>query len=158
MAETPGGDDVQALLDRLRIRELQAAYGDIVTRQAWPELVPLFHPTASITLDLRGAEPVRLVGPVELGHFIRDAVARFEFFEFALLNTVIDQLDGDAARGRLYMWELRHLAATGEWSNAFGLYQDEYSRLDGRWVFTARRYSSLARVGDTATVFPLPPM
>jgi hypothetical protein len=43
------------------------------------------------------------------------------------------------------MWELRQIAATHRWSNAYGRYQDRYTGLDGRWVFAERRYSSLAR-------------
>ena len=89
-----------------------------------------------------------------------DAVSeRFEFFEFALLNAVVDVIGPDDATGRLYMWELRQDRESGRWTNAFGLYRDRYERLDGRWVFAARDYASLARSsasGDGMDVFAIP--
>jgi hypothetical protein len=56
------------------------------------------------------------------------------------------------------MWELRQ-DTRQRWSNAYGLYRDEYALADGRWQFAARRYSSLARSasdGDGMEVFTVP--
>ena len=99
-----------------------------------------------------------VTGGEAIGELIASSIERFEFFEFALLNAVVD-VDGDTAAGRLYMWELRQDAATHRWSNAYGLYQDRYARVDGRWVFAERRYASLARSapdGEGMVVFPVP--
>jgi hypothetical protein len=148
-------DDAVAYLS---ITRLQAAYADVVTRRAWPELEPLFLPDAPIHVDTVSRPVIELVGATALGEFVGDAIAHFEFFEFVILNTVVHVDLDETARGRLYMVELRQDAATGEWSNAFGVYHDDYAIVDGQWCFAERSYQSLARkVGlDRAEVFPFP--
>jgi hypothetical protein len=150
-------DDLRA---RIEIGDLQARYGDAVTRRAWGELPALFTPGCPITLDLRNGTVVEHAGGAAIGAFIAASIERFEFFEFALLNAVVDLGPGpDEATGRLYMWELRQDAGTHRWTNAYGLYRDRYERVDGRWVFAARRYASLARsaaTGDGMDVFDVP--
>ncbi len=140
-------------LDQVALRRLQARYGDIVTRRAWSELDSIILPDARIELDLRRSEPITLSGPTELAAMIDGAVARFEFFEVALLNAVVDVVDDGpretrTATGRVYMWDLRQDRESGRWTNAFGLYRDHYVRHEGRWVIGSRRYSSLARTAD----------
>jgi hypothetical protein len=150
--------ELREALDHLAISRLQAAYGDAVTRQAWHELPPMFLPGCPVRLDLRDGRVIEHIGAEAIGAFISASIKRFEFFEFALLNSVID-VRGDAATGRLYMWELRQDIATHRWSNAFGLYHDDYRRVDGRWLFAARKYASLARTapdGDGRDVFTMP--
>lgn len=159
MATEPDPHELRAALDELAIRRLQAAYGDAVSRQAWAELGPMFAPGAPIELDLRDGATRRFEGGEAIAAFIAGSIERFEFFEFALLNAVVDAPGGDTASGRLYMWELRQLADGRGWSNAYGLYRDRYAKLEGRWVFAERRYSSLARThpdGDGMVVFDIP--
>jgi hypothetical protein len=149
--------ELRGALDVLAISRLQSAYGDVVTRQAWHELIPLFRPDCPVRLDLRDGRVLEKVGPEEIGAFIAASIERFEFFEFAVLNAVVDVLSEDTATGRVYIWELRQ--ESGRWSNAFGLYQDTYQRIDGQWVFAERHYSSLARSapdGNGMEVFPVP--
>ena len=158
MPAVPDASQLQQAVDEWSIQRLQAAYGDAVTRRAWDELTPMFRDDCPIRLDLRTGTVRDLVGPEAIARFIAESIERFEFFEFALLNSVV-QVEGDAARGRLYMWELRQDAATGRWSNAYGLYRDRYERVDGRWVFARRDYSSLARSapdGSGMEVFTVP--
>ena len=145
-------------LDLLAISRLQSAYGDVVTRRAWSELGPMFLPDCPVRLDLRGGTVIEHVGPDAIGEFIASSLERFGFFEFALLNAVVN-VDGDGATGRLYMWELRQDSSTERWTNAFGLYEDTYQRHDGGWVFASRQYSSLARTaadGKGMDVFSIP--
>lgn len=145
-------------LDCLAITRLQAAYGDIVTRRAWDELVPLFLPDCPIRLDLRDGRVIEHVGPAAIASFIASSIERFELFEFAILNAVVD-VQGDEATSRLYMWEIRQDALTHGRSDAYGLYRDRYARVDGRWLFSARDYSSLARSaveGPAMVVFDVP--
>jgi hypothetical protein len=142
-------------LTYLAITRLQAAYADVVTRRAWPELADLFLPDAPIHVDTVTAATHELTGPRELGEFIGAAIERFEFFEFVILNTVVHVSSPEAARGRLYMVELRQDRDSGRWTNAFGVYHDTYRRLDGHWRFAERHYQSLARTGR-AEVFPFP--
>lgn len=153
-------------IDVIAISRVQAAYADVVTRRAWPELRDLFRPDAPVEVDTVTAAPVELTGPDGIGSFISGAIERFEFFEFVILNShIVTGVDGDpdAARARLYMCELRLESATeekpaGQWSNAFGIYHDDYVRHDGRWWFARRRYQSLARIelSGRAEVFPFP--
>ena len=158
MQVQPGADPGDRLdretIDYIALRRLQNRYADVVTRRAWSELATLFLPDAQVVIDRRNVEPLVLSGPGAVGDFIAGAIAHFDLFEFVVLNTVID-IDGDAARTRLYMWEARHDPVSGR-SDAFGLYQDEHRRVDGRWWFSGRRYQTLARTqpADFA-VFPL---
>jgi hypothetical protein len=148
-------------IDVVAVSRVQAAYADVVTRRAWPELRDLFRPDAPVEVDTVTAAPIALTGPDEVGSFISGAIERFEFFEFVILNshivTGVDR-DPDAARARLYMCELRQESSTGRWSNAFGIYHDDYVRHEGRWWFARRRYQSLARIAlsERAEVFPFP--
>jgi len=145
-------------LEYIAITRLQAAYADVVTRRAWPELEALFLEDAPIHVDTVTQAVVELVGPRALGEFVGSAIERFEFFEFVILNTVIDVGSDATAHARLYMVELRQERGSGEWSNAFGLYRDRYVSVDGGWRFAERHYQSLARkIGtDPAAVFPIP--
>jgi hypothetical protein len=137
------------------VQRLQAAYGDAVTRRAWDEVRALFEPHAVVHIDTRTRAPFSLEGPEVLVEFIERALEPFVFFEFAILNAVAE-VDGHRATGRVYICELRHDRA-GEWTQAYGLYQDRYARRDGTWRITERHYTSLARTGPTIESFPLPP-
>jgi hypothetical protein len=155
----PDVDVARETIDYVAITRLQSAYGDAVNRRAWPEFDQLFLPTAPVRVDTVTNPVVDVTGPTELGAFIAGAIERFAFFEFVILNTHVD-LHGDSARGRVFMCELRqeHDEAGGHWSNAFGVYHDDYVRRDARWWFARRRYQSLARFSTTARadVFPFP--
>ena len=142
----------------LAITRLQASYADVVTRRAWAELEPLFAPAAPIHIDTVSRPVIELVGASSLGEFIAESIAQFEFFEFVILNTVVRVSPDGVARGRVYMVELRQERATGEWSNAFGVYHDDYARRDGQWCFAERHYQSLARkfATEPAAIFAFP--
>jgi hypothetical protein len=157
-------DDVrlEETANLVAIQQLQAAYADAVTRRAWPELTELFLPDCPVEIDTRKGEPIRVVGGDGVGTFVEAAIARFDFFEFVILSSHL-YLDGpDEARGRLYLCEVRHEREPGVRSEAFGLYHDHYRRLDGRWWFARRQYSSLARTatdpdqGRAMDTFPVP--
>jgi hypothetical protein len=146
--------------DYLSIVRLQAAYGDAVTRRAWDELGPMFLPDCPIRLDLRHGSVIEETGPVAIGALIARSIERFEFFAFTVVNTVVDVApDGAAATGRLYIRELRQERDGHRWSTAYGLYRDTYRKVEGRWRFATRDYSSLARTsadGDGMDVFQIP--
>jgi len=137
------------------IQRLQAAYADAVTRRDWDAVRGLFEPDAVVHIDTRTREPFELAGPRALVDFIEDAIRRFTFFEFTILNTTV-ALDGGEATGRVYLCEVR-AEADGTWSEAYGLYRDSYRRRDGAWRIAGRQYTSLARRGPGGTeVFDLP--
>lgn len=151
----PTPDLDQETLDYVAIQRLQSRYADIVTRRAFGELERIFVPQIPVVIDRVDVEPLRLIGAKAVGDFIAGAIAHFDLFEFVILNTVVD-IAGDHAKARMYMWELRHDRVGGR-SDAYGLYRDDYQRVEGRWLFAARRYQTLARTlpADFA-VFPLP--
>ena len=142
----------------LAVTRLYAAYADVVTRRAWPELDALFAPDAPIRIDRVNLPPIEFDGAARLGEFVATSIERYEFFEFVILNHVVRVQSADAARGRLYMVELRQDRESGKWSNAFGVYHDELVLFDGSWRFARRHYQSLARKAGAqrADVFPFP--
>ena len=146
----------------ITLRRLQNRYADIVTRRAWPELAEIFRPDCRLDLDLAD-RTARHVGPDAIGHFIAESIARFSFFHFVPLNTVIeiDEPSGHAA-ARLYIHELRVEQETGRRSDAYGVYHDVFERKDtGQWWFARRHYGSFSRTApetsrEDQVVFPLP--
>jgi hypothetical protein len=151
-------DLAQDTIDYIGITRLQAVYGDVVNRRAWPEFHDLFLPDAHVRIDTVTNPVVEANGPAELAEFIGGAVERFEFFEFVVLNARVEigrDGDPDAAWARVFMCELRQEAASGRFTTAFGVYHDDYARVGGRWWFARRRYQSLARSGR-GEVFPFP--
>lgn len=148
----PSPEEARSLL---AVHRLQTSYGDAVTRRAWDEVGELFEPGAVVRVDTRTRAPFELVAPDALVEFIAGSLETFVFFEFAILNAVAD-VDGDQATGRVYICELRRDAA-GEWSQAYGLYQDRYRRTDRDWRIEGRHYTSLARTGPRIETFDVPP-
>ncbi len=145
----------QETVDYIAITRLQNEYADVVTRQSWDELVPLFQPHCRIHLDLIQSG-MDFTGPGEIGQFIAGSLEQFEFFQFVILNTVIRVKDATRATGRMYMSELRQYAHGGNWSVIHGIYHDNYEKnTDGVWQFAARDYQSLARSGRS-DIFPFP--
>jgi SnoaL-like domain len=141
--------------DVVALWRLQSTYADIVTRRAWAELETVFSPDVTIEVDTVTSDAYHFVGPAEFIDFVSAATDRFDHFEFVILNPVVE-VDGDSARGRIFMCEIRHETATDEWTTAYGLYQDTYRRADGRWLITARHYRSLARTGANQGIFGIP--
>jgi hypothetical protein len=149
----PSDRDARSLL---AVEMLQRAYGDAVTRRAWDDVALLFEVGARVRIDTR-TRPVReLEAPDELIAFIAASLESFPFFEFTILNAVAS-VHGDEASGRVYICEQR-CTAEGQWTQAYGLYQDEYRRRDGDWRIHGRRYHSLARTGPPIETFPIPPL
>ena len=151
-------DARQDTIDYVAITRLQHAYADSVTRRAWAEFHDQFLADAPVRVDTVTNPVVELTGPQEVGDFIGGAVERFEFFCFVPLSANVQlRVDGDAdqARARLYICELRQDAASGHFSQAFGLYRDQYRRVDDRWWYARRDYQSVARTGRNE-IFPIP--
>jgi hypothetical protein len=152
-------DAVREAVDHVAVSRVQSAYADVVNRRAWDDFTQLFLPECTITVDKQSQDPLRFVGPQQIGDFIGRSIEGFEFFEFVILNSHIvlgrGEEGADAASSRLFMCELRQDRASGQWTNAFGVYHDQYRRVDGRWWFAQRHYQSLARTGR-GQVFEFP--
>jgi hypothetical protein len=149
-------------VEYVAVRRLQDRYADVVTRRAWDELHEIMRPTCTLELDL-GDRTMGFDGPGAIGEFIGTELLRFSFFEFVILNTVVDvRLDDGTAASRMYMQELRQNVEDGRRTNAFGVYHDSFERDDdGRWWFARRRYASYSRTAvdgpeHEQVVFDLP--
>jgi hypothetical protein len=144
--------------DYVAIARLQSAYADTVTRRAWPEFHDLFLTDCTVQVDRRTDTPLVFAGPDGISGFIDQAFAAYPFFVFTILNAHTDLYPGgdhDIAHARVYICELR-TEHNGRFSQAFGLYQDEYRRVDARWWIARRFYSSLARTGADLATHPHP--
>ena len=151
--------EMQDTIDYIAIRRLHDAYADIVNRRAWSEFSDVFAPGAMVVVDKRDGAPLELSGAEAVGAFIGAAIEQYEFFEFVVLNARVflhARGDDDHATARVYINELRHAPETGGWSTAYGLYQDQYERIDGQWRIARRRYHSLARTSREFDVFDHP--
>ena len=158
-------DELAETVAHSRLQRLQNRYADIVTRRAWPELHEIMRADCVITVNLVDDE-IHFHGPQEIGDFIGGQLEQFDFFEFVILNTVMEiDTDHGTAAARMYMQEARQSISDGRRTDTFGVYHDRFDRdPDGRWWFARRRYQSYARTngGDRAegtadlTVFALP--
>lgn len=144
------------------LRRLQNRYADIVTQRHWTELHEIMRPDCVVTVDLVD-HAIDFDGPQAIGDFISEQLEQFDFFEFVILNTVMDiDVDAGTAQARMYMQEARQFIDGGVRADVFGVYHDRFDRdEDGRWWFARRRYQSYARTntGDEAedlTVFAVP--
>jgi SnoaL-like domain len=139
--------DHNEMADFVAIQRLQASYADIVTRRQWSELEQIFVPEATVSIDMVAGAPFVLQTPAGIGEFIDRSIERFEFFEFVILNSVIEfgPAGSGHATARMYMAELRQDREGGRRSTAFGLYRDTYVKAGDDWLIAARKYRSAAR-------------
>ncbi len=143
---------------RVDLLQLQARYGDLVTRRDWEALHGLFLPACTRRLDLR-QQVIEHTGADAIVQFVAAGVGRFDFFLFSIMNSVVDvSADGADASGRLYIRESR-VDAEGQESTALGLYRDQYRRTSEGWRFAHRDYTTLARTspaGNGLEAFDVP--
>lgn len=120
-------------LDELAIRDLAARYIDAVNRYNADDWAATWAEDA--TWDL-------------MGHVVEGRQAILELWQGAMsgfdmvvmmMNSGTVSVDGDRANGRWYMTE--HLKPReGDANVTLGVYNDEYSREGGSWLFTRRAY------------------
>lgn len=149
--------DTDGLADHTAISRLQSAYADVITRRSFDELRWLFLADCAVEVDTVTRPVMSFDGPSAFGAFVSDAVARFDHFEFVILNAVIDLSASAAgeASARIFMCEIRHergASAEDGWTTAYGRYDDHYRRLGQRWWFAARSYRSMARTGPDGAI------
>lgn len=138
-------DETRAYVE---IQRLQRGYADIATRHAWAEIGSVAAPDAYFSFDTRGDQLFEFRGADAFAAFAGRMTADFSFYEYIPLNFVV-ALDGEASgRGRSYSLEVAEQAADGEWTEFYGLYDDEYTTVDGAWRFSARRYRTHGRRAD----------
>ena len=120
-------------LDELAVRNLVAAYIDAVNRYDKEDWAATWSETA--TWDLMGMEVSGRDAIVELW---TNAMSGFET-ALMMLNSGTVTVDGDTASGRWYLTE--HLKPVeGDANMVLGVYDDEYRRENGQWLFSRRAY------------------
>jgi hypothetical protein len=152
-------DAAQETIDYIAVSRLHHAYADLATRRAWDELDEIFVPDIAVTVDLRDRDAYKFDGRDAFKEFVSAAVDRFEFFEFVILNSRVylaHEGNPDAAVARMFMSELRQDRAERRWSVVYGVYHDQFHRIDDRWWYVRRDYSSLARPAHDVESFPIP--
>ena len=129
------------------ITQLHAAYADIASRRAWGEMSGIVRPEATFTFTLEtgAGDSVELTGPDELAEFGQAATAAFDFYSYQPLNFVLTGETDAGASGRFYAREVATLLTTGQWLEFYGLYDDDYVRVDERWWFARRHFRVLAQ-------------
>ena len=138
--------ELRDMVDERAIRRLHAHYVDAVNRSAWEEFVELFVPDAELTVSRGDAQPDRVVGPVAIGELIAGYIAKYDFLVQVILNARIElrwRGDVDTAGARLFIAEFRQWTNTGRRMESAGVYHDRYTRVDGQWRFSQRRYDRL---------------
>jgi len=145
------------ILAELAIARLQRAYADTATRKAWSELAALVTADCRFLFETSSGDVIEVVGGEAFGAFAAKTADRFAFWEYVPLNFVVEIDPAGTARGRTYSFEIDKDGDTGEIVTSYGLYHDDYARVDGTWLWTCRRYQTLARRkgNDAMESFPL---
>lgn len=139
-------EDLASMRDELEIRNLSHRYAialDRNDREAWRALFSddiAFESGGSV----RGLEDVLRIPD--------DQLARYATTHHAVTTQLIT-IDGDRAHGEVYCYAHHMYQDTHQGGRlAFDIshdflirYEDEYARIDGRWVFTRRAVNTQAR-------------
>lgn len=120
--------------DELAIRDLVARYIDAVNRYHQADWAATWSKTAS--WNLMGME---VEGREAIVQLWAGAMSSFDF-ALMMLNSGTVEIDGDSANGRWYITE--HIKPKdGEPNITLGVYDDEYCKEKGKWLFARRHYN-----------------
>ncbi len=125
------------LEDRVAIRELNDLYGDGVVRcdpATWGSIW-----ADEATWDFMGQ---LLKGREAIVGLWNGAMSQFESVSFVCAPAAIE-VDGDTATGRTQTQEILK-GKDGSTRYIGGLYEDKLAKIDGRWLFTHRKWSMIA--------------
>jgi hypothetical protein len=86
-----------------------------------------------------------LVGAEEFIAFAKSTAEQYDLWVYDPLNYVVSIDPAGTATGRTFSFEIEQDRQTGDVVTSYGLYQDEYVRVDGTWLWSCRRYKNLAR-------------
>jgi hypothetical protein len=155
-ATVPSADAIAETVAYVSIRRLQSRYADILNCRAWDDFAEIMRPSCKVVIEIFGQE-MTFTGPDEIGAFLSSSIAGFGFFEFVILNTVIE-VDADAgtAGARMHIYEPRQVAADGSRFDGYGVYHDRFERDDdGRWWFSDRHYQDFTPTGEAGEYSPV---
>lgn len=124
-------DRIRNLEDRDEIRELTTRYCHAIAAGDSATVVDLFCEDGSFSSGERTSK-----GRESLTRFYA-GIANQPPIPF-IQNHVIDQLEGDEARGRCSA-EIR-MVQNGESVTTAGWYDDSFKRVDGKWKFASRLF------------------
>ena len=130
---TPALEDrLQRVEDRLELLELPARYHRAIDDRDISELVALFTEDGRF-VHTDGSGPV---GRDAIERFYVDILGGYGMSVHIPHAQVIERLDGDEANG----WVLAHaeLAVDDRYVVVALRYEDEYRRVEGRWLFASR--------------------
>jgi hypothetical protein len=148
MADAPSLLDVA---DELALRDLVAAFADVVNRMTPEELRNVFTPDGEWLVTGWGEHR----GHDAVVAFLAGLLERWSVIFHAVHSGRIE-LARDRARGRWYISEFGQLRDGTEVRFA-GVYHDDYVRTRDGWRFARRRYDGMfARTGDGVRVTPFP--
>ena len=126
--------------DRLAIHELVASYADAVSRRDahdwganWAEDAVWRVPAFPGLEKVEGRDAIVAAWSEAMSNFSMNLMVQ-------TLGAVA--VDGDRATGRAYHNELV-ADLEGNTRTAYGCYEDEYVKRDGRWLFASRVFTSL---------------
>jgi SnoaL-like domain len=123
------------------IEQLQRAYGDVASRAAWHEVGSLLTDEAHIQFTLSSGAVFEIVGVAAFVEFA-EKMASSPFFEYIPLSFVVSRGADGSLVGRTYSLEVAENDA-GEWVESYGLYEDTYDQVDGRWRFARRLHRTI---------------
>jgi ketosteroid isomerase-like protein len=127
--------DFQAIADRVEIEALRAEFTDAAMMNDYDRLASLFTPDGvmrwpHVDAEFDGRETIRTAGS-----------RRDEFVDLFVqtMHPGTITLEGDAASGRTFMYELIHLRDGSSHQN-YAVYHDRYQRTPDGWKFAERVY------------------
>lgn len=125
--------------DRLAIRELHDSYCDAVLRFDADDWGALWAEDA--VWSLMGTE---VVGRDNIVNLWNGAMSQFDAVSFLGIPGTME-ITGDTAAGRYQTHEV--LVENGEPRIAGGRYDDEFVKVDGRWLYQKRIFNVVAQLG-----------
>jgi hypothetical protein len=134
--------NLQELADRLAIRELIERYSSALTRRAWDEMGATYHPDA----QWRVGEPDNLF--FETRQSIRDGISSIvtqSDFLVQMTHSIVIDLHGERATAVTVVNEIGRVKSANFSMFLLGTYNDEITRVDGRWGFYRRYFQPYYR-------------
>lgn len=134
--------------DDLAIRDLLARYVDAIHRRAPDDWAATWAPDATWTLpDITDSDSALVMeGRDDIVAGWIAAMEGYPFVAHILHSGVINWQGAESASGRWYVTEIVE-AEDGSRFHFYGVYNDRYVRMDGRWLFRERVFS-LLYMGD----------
>lgn len=127
------------MTDYEEIQNLVARYADAVTRRDFGALAAVFTPDA--VWDATGSTKLRYEGDA-LVPGIRSIIEMSSFLT-QVHSPAIVEIDGDSASARVTALEVGEIESYDLRFEQLGFYEDSLRKVDGRWLFTERRFTTL---------------